>query len=277
MTDAFGSTRQADVAGALPLSIFPDLRHEDRQSRPRSRRSSCGRGATRRRADRSRRVWQRLGPICSNFGSKDRVGTLDVGDTRSFTPVLGSDIYDEARGYGFFPRPGRRRTTVAGWINDPIERGSTRMNPDHAFRFRAGRPVVTGSGSASTHRGRGSSHSRGRLGGDKDLPNHARRPGRVHGNRSRSRPAHSFQHGLRRPPLADIDRGAETRPRIEANQRNRSGLTGGRAVSDLTLVGSAPCSKSCFLAWKRTFPELTPRMGDVCTRQNSSLQTIVCA
>nr|MDQ2688089.1 hypothetical protein [Armatimonadota bacterium] len=50
--------------------------------------------------------------------------------------VLGTDVYDDARGYGFSPKAAGP-DNVSGWINDPLERDSTRMNPDASFRVHA--------------------------------------------------------------------------------------------------------------------------------------------
>jgi hypothetical protein len=65
--------------------------------------------------------------LTSSTSAAGKLGTIDIGDTRTFTGVLSADVYDEARGYGFFPARGREQ--LQHWISNALERDSVRMNP----------------------------------------------------------------------------------------------------------------------------------------------------
>ncbi|HEX8237919.1 MAG TPA: hypothetical protein VF600_18410 [Abditibacteriaceae bacterium] len=135
VTDAFGHRRQVNIAGKLPLSIYPVyIQKIGNVAGIRPLIDQAQRAEAARKHEQAR--LSNLRAYLFDFGSKDRVGTVDIGDTRTFTGILGTDIYDEARGYGFYPKAAGQ-DNVMGWINDPLERDSTRMNPDDAFRIRA--------------------------------------------------------------------------------------------------------------------------------------------
>lgn len=134
VTDAFGRRRRVDVASKLPLSVFPTYVRE--VGYPDAVRTLVER-ARQQEAARKKELARlaKLRAYLFDFGNRERVGTLELGETRSFTPVLGADVYDERRGYGFYPGPGGPDMD-APWISDPLERDGTRMDPQHAFRLR---------------------------------------------------------------------------------------------------------------------------------------------
>lgn len=167
VTDAFGSTRQADIQGTLPLSIFPT--YITKVGNPAALQALTHQAQSdeaARKLEQARLV--KTQAYLFDFGSRDSIGTIDIGDTRSFTPVLGSDVYEETKAYGFFPKPAGQ-DNVAGWISDPLERDSTRMNPDHTFRFRA-KPGRYQLRISISPQGPGQLTVKGGLGGDKVLP-----------------------------------------------------------------------------------------------------------
>lgn len=135
VTDAFGATRQATIAGDLPLSTFPTyITKIGSPAAVKALIAQAQRGEAARRQGQAR--LSKLRAYLFDFGSRDRVGTIDIGDTRTFTPVLGADVYGDARDYGFVSKPAGP-DNVSGWVDDPLERDSTRMDPAAAFRVRA--------------------------------------------------------------------------------------------------------------------------------------------
>ncbi len=167
VTDAFGHTRQVTVTDSLPLSIFPVyIQHIANPAALNALTAQARQSEATRRQEQARLA--KLKAYLFQFGSKDRVGTIDFGETRSFTPLLGSDVYDAGKGYGFFPGPGGQ-DSIAGWVDDPLERGATRMNPGNSFRFHPapGRYRLRVSLSPQ---GPGQLVLKGALGGDQTFP-----------------------------------------------------------------------------------------------------------
>jgi len=135
VTDAFGASRQTKVAGDLPLSMFPVyIKNIGNPA------TIQGLVAQAKREESARKAQQQhLAKTLAylfDFGSKDKVGTIDIGNTRSFTPVISTDLYDEAKGYGFFPEAADHDDS-RHWISDALETDSTRMSPAKNFRFKA--------------------------------------------------------------------------------------------------------------------------------------------
>ena len=167
VTDAFGARRSQAVTGALPLSTFP--MYIEKIGDPSAVKALIAQVQRADAAQRQEAVRQsRLRAYLYDFGSRDRVGTIDIGDTRSFTAVLGADVYSESKGYGFFPKPGGA-DSVSGWMDDPLERDATRMNPDDGFRIHAapGRYKLTVSIGPQAP---GHLTVKGAVGGDKTFP-----------------------------------------------------------------------------------------------------------
>lgn len=134
VTDAFGSVWQQNITDKLPISTFPlYLKNISNPSAVRALVDEARKAEIARKQERARLAKTRA--YLFDFGSKDKVGTLDIGDTRSFTPVVSADTYSDPKGYGFFPTPAGA-DNVMNWVNDPLERDSTRMNPEHVFRLR---------------------------------------------------------------------------------------------------------------------------------------------
>lgn len=135
VTDAFGSARTENIASKLPLSIFPTyIKNIGNLAGLKVLTEQARHDKAAHKAEQARLATRRA--YLFAFGSKTTAGTLDLGDTRAFTPVIGQDVYDDAKGYGFFSKPAGQDNDQH-WIDDPLERHSTRMNPDQSFRFRA--------------------------------------------------------------------------------------------------------------------------------------------
>lgn len=167
VTDAFGNARQQNIAGTLPLSVFPVyIKNIGNPAGFKTLVAQAQRTETARRQEQLRLAKRQA--YLFDFGSQDKVGTIDIGDTRTFTPVLGTDIYDEKKGYGFFP-PAAGADNNRHWISDPLECDSTRMEPAHIFRVnvKPGRYQLR----ASVHpQDTGELRVKGTIGGDKVLP-----------------------------------------------------------------------------------------------------------
>ncbi len=134
VTDAFGRSRQTRIAGDLPISMFPVyIRNIGNPAAVQTLMARAKQEEVARKAQEARLAKTRA--YLFDFGSKDKVGTIDIGDTRLFTPVLSTEIYDEAKGYGFFPGKADHDDT-RHWISDALETDSTRMSPGQNFRFK---------------------------------------------------------------------------------------------------------------------------------------------
>lgn len=131
VTDAFGATRQTK-AGDLPISMFPVyIRGIGNPAAFQSLVAQAKRDEAARQTEAARMA--KLRAYLFDFGSTDHVGTIDIGDTHTFTPVVSSEIYDDAKGYGFFPGAASGDQDRR-WINDPLERDGVRLNPGQIFR-----------------------------------------------------------------------------------------------------------------------------------------------
>jgi len=124
------------------------------------------REAAARRAEQARLA--RLRAYLFDFGGLEDVGTLDLGDTRTFTPVLGTDVFSEARGFGFFPAAAGPSNSMH-WISDPLDKDSVRMNPEHTFRLSA-RPGRYQLRAKINPQGPATFAIKGAVGGDKLIP-----------------------------------------------------------------------------------------------------------
>ena len=134
VTDAFGATRPTKIAGDLPLSMFPVyIKSIGNPAGLAPLVAQAKREESARKAKQARLAKTRA--YLFDFGSKDKVGTIDIGDTRLFTPVISTDLYDEAKGYGFFPDKADHDDS-RHWISDALETDSTRMSPGQNFQFK---------------------------------------------------------------------------------------------------------------------------------------------
>ena len=166
VTDAFGKSRPANLAGTWPLSTFPIyIKNIGSPTVLQALVGQARRAAAARKTELARLAKTRA--YLFDFGSRDKVGTIDIGDARSFTGVLGTDVYEQTKGYGFFPGVAGQDNSMH-WVSDVLERDTTRMNPDHTFRIKAspGRyQLRVGIGP----QGDGELRVKGAVGGDKVL------------------------------------------------------------------------------------------------------------
>ena len=133
VTDSFGATKTQNIAGKLSLSMFPIyIKNIGDQTALKSLIGQAQHEQNVRRAEVAR--LSKLRAYLFDFGGREHIGTIDIGDSRAFTPVMGTEVFDAAKGYGFFP-VAAGQDSDRHWISDPLERDSTRMNPDHSFRF----------------------------------------------------------------------------------------------------------------------------------------------
>ncbi len=166
ITDAFGGERQENIAGSLKLSMFPVYIKKFSSPAVQVLVAQARREAAARRAEQARLA--RLRAYLFDFGGLEDVGTLDLGDTRTFTPVLGTDVFSEARGFGFFPAAAGPSNSMH-WISDPLDKDSVRMNPEHTFRLSA-RPGRYQLRAKINPQGPATFAIKGAVGGDKLIP-----------------------------------------------------------------------------------------------------------
>ncbi|HEY0075148.1 MAG TPA: hypothetical protein VGB77_13705, partial [Abditibacteriaceae bacterium] len=89
---------------------------------------------TQRKAELARQ--EKLRAYLFDLGTKEHVGTLQLGGVRRFTPVLAADVYREESGYGFFPQA-PTHTFDMHWVNGALNRDGVRLSRDSRFQFRA--------------------------------------------------------------------------------------------------------------------------------------------
>lgn len=167
ITNAFGKTRQENLTGKLALSAFPIyIKKIGNMAGVKVLWEQAQRERENRKQEQARLA--KLRAYLFDFGSKEHVGTIDIGDTRTFTPVPGAEVYEEAKGFGFLPGPAPKDND-AHWISDPLERDSTRLNPEHTFRLRA-RPGRYQLRIRINPQASGELSIKGALGGDKVFP-----------------------------------------------------------------------------------------------------------
>ena len=135
VTDAFGNRQQRNAAKNFRLSIFPVYLRSISNRAPLDALAAKGRRDEALRQQALARQ-AKLRAYLFDFGSKDNVGTIDIGTTRTFTPVLAADTFDATRGYGFAPGPAMKDESMH-WISDPLDRDAARVGPGMQFRFRA--------------------------------------------------------------------------------------------------------------------------------------------
>ena len=85
------------------------------------------------RVDRQKRLTAYL----YDFGSREFVGTLHLGENRRFTPVMPDEVWSEGAEFGFCPKPAMEAND-ARWRGEPIERDSCKVRGEEtAFRVSA--------------------------------------------------------------------------------------------------------------------------------------------
>lgn len=134
VTDAFGGVRQVNIAGDLALSDFPQYISGASDLAPvtalLTQRRQKEVALQQQKAQQSKKK-----AYLFDFGGVDKVGSLELGTTRAFTPVLAANVFDETTGYGFFPTPAMSDNS-RGWISDPLETDAVRVGKGGTFRFK---------------------------------------------------------------------------------------------------------------------------------------------
>ena len=113
VTDAFGATQTQTIAGNLTLSPFPIyVKNIGGPTQINALIDKAKQARTRQKQEKERLA--KITAYLFDFGSKTQVGTLDIGDTRTFVPVVGSDLYRDQTGYGFSPTAGGGMPSESG-------------------------------------------------------------------------------------------------------------------------------------------------------------------
>lgn len=135
VTDAFGRSRTAVVEGAVPLSIFPV--YISGIANP------AGLEALRAQSSREEQIDRdevaRLGRLQAylfDFGSREFVGSFEVGSDRPCTPVLAQDAWGPDKSYGFEPASGQSEVG-GGSHENTLECDWVRLGAENKFRLRA--------------------------------------------------------------------------------------------------------------------------------------------
>jgi hypothetical protein len=167
VTDTFGHRAPADVNSNFALSEFPvHIRGMVNRAPVDALQEQARQAQLQRRQEMARLA--KLRAYLFDFGSRDNVGSLELGETRPFTSVVAQDRFDDARGFGFLPEG--LRDNDAAWVSDMLERDSTRMYKGVQFRFRAAPGRYTLRLGVSAFVGPSTLTIRGATGGDKQLP-----------------------------------------------------------------------------------------------------------
>jgi hypothetical protein len=135
IVDAFGAERKAPANAKLPLSPFPVYLRGWANGAP----LQVLGAQAQRTAQAAREEKARLSKVRAylfDFGGVENNGSIEIGTNRPFTPVLHTQTFDAARGWGFTPgaaaSDGERK-----WIRDALESDHTRMNKGTRFQVQA--------------------------------------------------------------------------------------------------------------------------------------------
>ncbi len=132
VTDAFGCAADVPAGRPVALSDFPayiagfamtpalQAKVDDAKARERERQAA-------RQRDIKRRAH------LFDFGSREYVGTLQLGGLRPFTAVMSGDVFSPDKGFGFVPAAMLDNT--AKWIPENLEKDSVRLSKGQAFQF----------------------------------------------------------------------------------------------------------------------------------------------
>ena len=167
VTDAFGRQREMDLAHGLALSEFPVYLRNVSDLRAIAALEEQARQEDQRREARRKQL-AGAAAYLFKFGGGAEELTLDVGRPRSYTPVLAADVFNEERGYGFFPGPAAEDQNRK-WIRSDLDRTVCKVVKGHEFRFRVAPGRYQLRLGVSPH---GDAHVllRGAAGGQKVLP-----------------------------------------------------------------------------------------------------------
>jgi hypothetical protein len=166
ITDAFGHRRQMAIGNDFALSEFPVYLRGYANAAPINALQQQQRQQQVKEQQESARL-AKLKTYLFDFGGANHVGTLELGETRNFTSVSARNVYEEAKGYGF--QPASTQDNDAAWINDPLERDSSRIAPGITFRFRVAPGRYTLRTSINAFSGDQALIIRGAAGGEKRL------------------------------------------------------------------------------------------------------------
>lgn len=138
LTDAFGYSQSVDIQQSQPLTEFPiyitDLEPAVAQKLDAQAKAF---------ADKQQQETERLSKLKAYFfkfgrGENTRVKENDamylLGTMRDFTLVSGSEVYDDAKGYGF-TSPSADEQQI--WFQNPLTIGITHFDDKAAFKFKA--------------------------------------------------------------------------------------------------------------------------------------------
>jgi hypothetical protein len=134
ITDAFGSSRTADVQQPLDLTEFPLYLTDFADPAALKALEDQGKAVAEAQRQRLEHI-SKLRAYLFDFGSMDRVGTMTLGVERAFTPVVATDMYDDTKAYGFETKG--LTDQVEKWIHNPLTEDSVRVGPGAKFTFKA--------------------------------------------------------------------------------------------------------------------------------------------
>lgn len=133
VTDSFGYRRRMDLAHGVAVGPYPIyIRGIGHMTRVRQLLAAAR--ATEERASRRRTALAKLDAYLFRFGGAGEGATLTVGTERPYVAVLGSELYDDARGYGFVPGPSTVQKRP--WMAGDLDKTMCRLTPGQQFRFR---------------------------------------------------------------------------------------------------------------------------------------------
>lgn len=133
VTDAFGRRTAQDLTHGMDLTIFPAYIRDVSNQRAISDLLAESAQERARQANRRQRLAQAEAYVLK-FGGQADSDVLDFGRERHYTPVLGAEVYAEARGYGFAPNPAADE--LRPWVSSELDRTDSRLSPGQEFRLR---------------------------------------------------------------------------------------------------------------------------------------------
>ena len=134
VTDAFGQRRAQDLSAGLTLSAFPVYIRDFADAKVlqalelRAQQEEVDRQARREKLAKAE-------AYLFKFGGGAEAVTLEVGRERSYTPVSGSDVFSEQKGYGFSPGQAVKVEERA-WISSELDRAVCRLDKGREFQFK---------------------------------------------------------------------------------------------------------------------------------------------
>jgi len=137
VTDAFGQRREMDLNGGLALSDFPVYIRDVSDSRAITALLEQARQEEQRQQERRKQL-AGAAVYLFKFGGSAEGLTLDVGRERTYTPVLAGDVFNEKKGYGFFPGPAAENQDRK-WIRSDLDRTMCKVVKGQEFRFQVKR------------------------------------------------------------------------------------------------------------------------------------------